>query len=991
MPAATFSPSALYAFYQFSRGHSFNRPSHRVLQGLLLLVTAILFCSTTNAQTIFNHKYRLRVNADHSVTIEVKGIPQQTLYPRFTVMISAKDPGFGRNHQNYYVAPRTAVRWTNYEQDLATLNDWLAQPQTIQMTGVKGAVTTNAKGERTWRYLDNKGQETYRVSGAYASGTTDPFLAGRPIEIEAVSATVKGNNLYWQFPVTSDFFFTASLTLPGDSGDIQIDHQLTANTDAYYSVAFTGAPSLAAKEWINIPQEASGRQFKQFNHLVTEAYLRLPRVQLSTAGWNAALVMDAKEMPFRIPVNETSRFGMMLQLKDGQYKPVSLAPIMGGQESRLKKGQSHSCTIHYALQTGNWKTMYTYIARQFYGFRDMRDNSGAGSINNTLEHTIDYLVNRNGKNFAMWHDEQKYYDYWTDNSGIFKPFSPLYALSAAIVTDDEEMYRTRALPEVEFALSRDNNTFAPYEVAQNGQVKKRNRGLGESYIGAAQLTSLYHLFQDRIPAIAAMAEKKSFARNNFADMLALYTMTSNTTDLQAAESAAAPVLRKNTPSGTEEEYMNLLDLYEATHQKKYLDAAIESAYSLTTGINLSPAIPDTMLTVDIGNKVPIHEHSFGRHRLWGFLTPTPFPYKQQTVPAWRVALTGLTSPAYRGEYWMNNHGQLMRLAALGKDDFLRDIARWGMIGRFGNYPGDNRSVYSLIAEDSAAVEHPVWQLSFATINPGHVSEFTGELIDFMVSDAFERSAGKIDFPARSMQGTSFRVRVYGDRPGDFYNEKNVRLWLPRKLLSSNNRQVDYIAGYGNGKFYLACLNQSFQTEEVSITLNPERVRIGNKAEIKTWENNQPGVTVKANGNQLKFSIPPKGIKAFAISDAEVITTLQHKMFDAKTPVLSDKSFTSFPASFGNVHAMLISLGRGLTNAFVYTDALPENIISTKLRYRNAGGEWKEKPDAIFPYEFSIPFEEETASMEFEFEVETVAGRIEKSKTFTLSTGASTNK
>ena len=33
---------------------------------------------------------------------------------------------------------------------------------------------------------------------------------------------------------------------------------------------------------------------------------------------------------------------------------------------------------------------------------------------------MDFLADRNGRNYAMWSDEQKYYDYFTDQTGVFK-------------------------------------------------------------------------------------------------------------------------------------------------------------------------------------------------------------------------------------------------------------------------------------------------------------------------------------------------------------------------------------------------------------------------------------------------------------------------------------------------------------------------------------------------------------------------------------------
>src|SRR6185295_1550186 len=144
-------------------------------------------------------------------------------------------------------------------------------------------------------------------------------------------------------------------------------------------------------------------------------------------------------------------------------------------------------------------------------------------------------------------------------------------------------------------------------------------------------------------------------------------------------------------------------------------AAREAAYQNAAKLNLYPVPPEATVTVDRGGRVPVHEHSYGRHRnQWGFPAPQPLAVQEQTVPAWRIARLGLPGTAYPIEYWMNTHGATMRVAGLAQDDFLRDVARWGMVGRFGNFPGDNRSKDSLVAELPDAVERPPWEWNFAT-------------------------------------------------------------------------------------------------------------------------------------------------------------------------------------------------------------------------------------------------------------------------------------
>ncbi len=947
---------------------------------------ALLFAvvPALDAATLANVRYQLEVDATGVVTLRTAGVLSQTLQPHFAVLFSDRDPGYHVNHQNYPLAPRTSPRWANYEEDLATLNRRLASPVERELRRNDVTVTADAKGARTWTYRDSAGKVSLRVSGAYARGTTQPLLAGRRTDLKARTVQIDGRTVRWEFPAADGFAFSAELTLPEGDADPRISHRLEARAPGWYSVAFVGAPALRRRDTVTIPQESAGRGFRQFNHLVSEAFLRLPRVQLFTGEWNAALVVDAGESPFRIPERSNALFGLMLERTDDDLlRPVSFAPILGGATSRLKAGDVRTFAQHFVVRSGDWKDTTADIAHRHYGFRDMRDNSGAGSLNRTLEATMDFLADRRGGNRALWHAEQKYYDYWTDNSGIFKPFSPLYGLAAALVTDDEEFYRTRALPQVEFALSRANNTFAPYEVEQNGQVKARNRELGRSYLNAAQLAQLAGIFQHRTPLIAAATHRAAFSNKSPIDLLARHSLTGKSGDLSAARRAADAELKRRVPTGAEDEFMDWLELYLATGEPRYLAAARDAAYGLASTINLSPATPDTRLVADRGGRAAVHEHSIGRHRLWGLPPPQGVPTPEREVPAWRLSLTGLPSPAYRGEYWMNNHGQLMRLAALTGDDFLRDLARWGMVGRFGTYAGDNRSNFSLIAENADMIERPVWDWNFATVNPGHAWEFAGEVLDFLVSDAFHRSRGAIDFPGRPMPGTAFRVRVYGDRPGRFYSEENVRLWLPRRLVTSDHRQFDYLAGYGNGKLYLAFWSQSFTEETLTVALDPARVDLAGVTRVQRWEQNRAVADAPLNASSLTVRVPAKGIVAFALDGARVTTALQAKFFDRTSTPLGPQSFTHVKAPFGQVYAQLLSPGRGLTSAFIYTDALPDDTISATLRYRQGSGEWHELRDEIFPYEFSPAYTEDAGDLEFVFAVETASGATVRASTLTL--------
>ncbi|HTF13151.1 MAG TPA: hypothetical protein VK643_00615, partial [Burkholderiales bacterium] len=536
------------------------------------------------------------------------------------------------------------------------------------------------------------------------------------------------------------------------------------------------------------------------------------------------------------------------------------------------------------------------------------------------------------------------------------------------------------------------------------------------YIGYAQLASLHQLLQARTPALRALAEAAKERRLSAAagalekrpslklsDALARWQLSEADTSVRkaaerqtgvsASPSAALDEAREAGARAardgavfSEETFFDLLDLADATRDPQHIRAALEAAYHDAAKVNLYPMPPEMAVTVDRGGKAPVHYHSFGRHKnQWGFPPPQPLRVPEQTVPAWRIARLGLPGIAYPIEYWMNTHGAMMRAASLAHDDFLRDIARWGMVGRFGNFPGDNRSQDSLVPELPDAVERMPWEWNFATVNAGHAWDFAGAVLDFLVSDAFNRSQGAIDFPALSAAGSNFRVRIYGGKPGKFYGDDNVHLWLPRGFVTCDNRQFDWVAGHGNGQLYLAVWNQSFREEKATLSLSRSLVECDAEKDARVWRDNATAAAQRVADNQLHLTIAPKGIVAFAIP-ANVKPLLQARLYDANTAALPAQSLTEITAPFGKVHVTLLRAGRGLTSAFVYTEALPENVVAARLRWRQGDGAWRELTDEIYPYEFSPELRDDAGDFECVFEIEDAQQRLLCSPVITLAMG-----
>jgi len=960
--------------------------------------------------------------SDYSITVTLpitadpdQIVPSQILKPEFTVLFSSVDPGYSAGTDCSFLAPGTSVFWSNnaYRVPRTTLLSILNSTAWKEMTKKTVDVTDDAVANRSW-YLTpypNGGTVT-TISGTtstgapniYAQGTTFPFYVGQKYVMTPISSEIDGTGttVGWTFPSNALFSLTANVHLATAGGEPRINYRLIpkSTSGGYYSVAFTGCPKFAkTTPMVPVPQDALYVTEALYNHVVPENMLKLPRVQVTspTDTWGAALMVDPSYSDFLNPDGTIravdwrhSTFAMMMSNVDQAYfpidfvQPIAFTPIMGGTNSFMTSSSpDYFCTLRYVQRLGDFTTIQQYIAQSF-GVSDYRDNTGTGSLNRTLDRILAYLGNYNGNNYAYWDPEQKYYEYHSDMPGTFKPFSPLYGLSAAIVMDDETFYRTRALPAVEYGLSRKGNAFEPYDVEDTAHLNS-SRELGAPFLNSTQLASLDNIYQRRNELFYSLAMGKGFSDADFAQLLAKYSITDDVADFNAAVSRAKAKLASAgwrcwaVPQ-------DWLDLYQystplpagasadaVTYYPQFAPSARFSIYDwVSHEMILSPAVVSGTITHDPGGVAPLHIMAPGSSRRLGYPKPVGFPIppeKQGPLPAWRLALNGLDNQGYP-QLWMDDYGRLMRIAALQNDTFLKNVSRMGMVGRFANFPGDNRVAPSVVMEDPNLPENPRWMLMHSTWNPGHAWELIGEVIDFLVSDFYYTSNKQISFPWRSMKGSGnpFQVSLYGDRPGTFYADANVRLWMPVNLFTINNPQIDYISGYGTGAYantlYVAFVNRSASTQVFTANANTNRATFL-AGTARRWLNNSGSSNYAlSTANQItNFSLGGKGIVAFAIPNTTFAARPIHdKMFSALAPTLTlDNSYktAALPSPYtgaNTVYGMLLSLGKGLTTAFVYSDAQAANTISATLTYQQ-GTTIQTIVDKIFPYEFSFPYDD----------------------------------
>ncbi len=261
---------------------------------------------------------------------------------------------------------------------------------------------------------------------------------------------------------------------------------------------------------------------------------------------------------------------------------------------------------------------------------------------------------------------------------------------------------------------------------------------------------------------------------------------------------------------------------------------------------------------------------------------------------------------------------------------------------------------------------------------------TAFLIDYLVSETYYRSAGQINFPSEyTNTGAYFHNKVYGNRSGQFYDEKGVNLWLPKGLLKTDSIQVNYLAAYGNNKLYLALGNQSKQRVTTKITMNPAKVKLSGNHQCKVWIDNKPSADITMTDGSAVVTISPKGLTCLAVDDAEVITEVSQAMLDKASATLPVDSFKTISTPFDSVTATALRFGKGLTTIHVWLKAGPDKVKKTKLIY-TIEGKSQEAVCTEFPYEFTVPVLDSAKTFSCIVEAETPSGTAIKSEQLVLN-------
>lgn len=920
----------------------------------------------------------LSVQAQLSVRIDKKAITIRsgnaayTFYPTFTVLYNPTDPGMALKPLNIKNVSYNVLTWKVTDSSKA---DFIQK-------GIGNETAGDGFDDRILRKSAER-----RTATIYNAGGSTSITASETKQV--------GDTTFFSFPASPKFVFKAYVLQKANPYPI-LQYELQPLVSGYFSVGYTGAPSFAKEQALGIWQPLIWQEKRlPENAFLTPAYMAtLPTTMIFDGKHTIGVMASPSAIPFQpLPLLINSQFGISLLNDKKNVQPSVFAPIPGGYKSKMNKGESFRFSLHLVVEPQSINRTYETIARKMFGFRDYRSNA-ISTLNKTLDNIVDYSLSE----YTWYVDSLKGYAYATDVPGAVKNVSSLNPIELAIVRDDVSMFEKRAYPQIEYMLSREKFLFS---LDSTQKIQNPSRRLKGPVAPMSELGALYSVFGKQNPFFLHLMEKE-YARartrnldveekgNSWINAMHLFNATGDSSYLKTAIAKASVYLqtRVETPQSDFSDplaggfffwpaytnrWIELLQLFELTKDKSFLNAAVEGARNYTQFIWMAPAIPDSLITVNKGGKAPMYWYlqSKGHKQVY---------YPEEKVPAWRLSEIGLTpessgtSTGHRGIFMTNFAPWMLRLGYYAKDSFLLNVAKAAVIGRYRNFPG-----YHINTERTTAyekVDFPFLKHEDQSVNSfhyNHILPMASMLLDYLVTDAFIRSKDAIDFPAEYIEGYAYmQSKMYGARSGKFYSANNVKLWMPGGLLQTESVELNYVSARKADTLFLAFTNQCKQNVNSAFVLNDSLAKLTRTASIDIWQNGK-WTKVSKKDKRLSIQVPANGITAVRLSGVELSTGFQQQLMGGKTNEKTD----FIHLSQGNANAMLLHLGNYGKRLYVYLEDDDNKVKTATLLYKTADGKILELEDKQYPFEFTVPLQNQS-DIQFSLKVNKTDGEHEVS-------------
>lgn len=750
--------------------------------------------------------------------------------------------------------------------------------------------------------------KTYIPSWKHADTlSSNPYLAGSISEAIPVRAKNEDRNtIRVDYATRGNHTVTGWWSIKPGTNHVVLRLSFTPAADGSYSLGVLALHAALPANINNVllPPLYQYKRLPESPRMLTSAMMQQPLAIVETAagGTTMSAFVSGDDTTFENEWGSVdhSPMGFALTNHSGMIQPVAFAPVMGMKDSRMTAGHTIERKFIIGLSDGEWNRTLEYISDNVYRVMDYRRQEGV-SLTEAMFNIIDLM---NDNEYGGWDASMKgFYD--IEGKPTKAPTvvhsAPLAIINAAVVANDEQMYITRALPTIEYTLSRKGYRWSTRTT--DGGYNKDPETLRLDPM-TSQFTTSYFEGLNRllgrknewIKDIALPDNALRTVRGYSAPILSwvqalyAYRLTGDGKWLRQALSVAKRDISlhiyANTPKPVRYTafyntamygaWWDLIDLYETTGNRDFLDAARYGAAHTIAGIRCYPAVKDSMQVIHPDGKYD------GNTTLWwkgNEQYRLGFPRREgdspeQQVPLWRVSPVGLgfEQPS---TYFLRNKGKqvrpvfmsnwaphMLRLNSHTGVSLYETYARNAVIGRFKNYPGYYATGYTDI---TMREDFPYKGPDVSSIYYHHIPPHLAFTSDYLVSEAIQRSAGRISFPYGKQEGfVWFSNRIFGGEPGTVFDDNNASLWLRRGLIECDNPEINYITAVSDSRFWIILSGENFDKSAATVKLGSDVSDIvsGSAFTIYTADGKKQKGTLDENG--FTADVPAKGLVAISI-------------------------------------------------------------------------------------------------------------------------------
>ncbi len=867
----------------------------------------------------------------------------------------------------------------------------------------RGAGEKPAHWDDVFPSWTNRGSTVWRVAGrevTLAADIRDPFAAGSLLALPPVAVRALGPRSAETICRSADGSLSVTLrwTLPESGHLVRVGAEFAAPRDAFWSMAFAPGP-LFPKNTVNAVQLPPLYQYRRLPAsprllLSSKTPHPLALVTARPAGFardvTVGVLADPETLTTDWPAYDNASHGFTLTgLADGARAHV-FSPVPGGRNSRAAQGGRVSAVWQVAVAPLPWDAVMREADAHLWKVRDYREPFA----NSLTEQALNLAGLLGDDAHSFWLPKLKG-PANIEASSLATHSAPLAYLAAARLTRDADFYKRRALPTLEFLLSRPESHFA---LAADSHGYLSPKGSRIAFDNPAQPAAIWEgadallgrlnpWLHDYIGERAHSPAGQNTARApGWSNLLAQHRLhpSASLADAAVAQASAwaARALEANPDRPLAESsfyntsmypaWWELLDLYELRNDRRLLDAAVDAARQTVAGLYVHPVLPDAnaprILNKDgsfslrapiwWGDGVELSRLGWTEEMLpkprKRRAAPTTLALPEQTVPAWLTSPVGLgieqpTSLqfAYRPPMslimlssWAAN---LLRLSALTGDDYWKIFARNTLIGRAASYPGYYLTDHLAAFHDP---DYPKKGPDLTSLYWHHVPPHLAMVLDFLFTDADTRTGGSVRFPyARQLGYVWFSNRLPTGEPGRVFDDTACVPWLDRKAFGADTPKVDFIGARSPGKFHLILLNQALGDTTARVRVDAALTGVAEKtpALLRTKTGDGGSLLSRDADGRLTVTLPHGGWAVLTF-DAR-----REDFWPPMKPLETAPVKLALPEGWGEGRAFRIRSPFGFDSVFV---ALTGRPAQGRAQLVFAGDSLPSVLRDTFPYEFT---------------------------------------